>query len=353
MSKFIQIHTLTSYPPANLNRDDMGRPKTAKMGGVDRLRISSQSIKRAWRTSELFKSAMSGHIGTRTKELGHKVYKMFIKKGIEKNSAKEWTQAIAGVFGKLKAENKKDPEKLEEIEIEQLAHISPEEIKAVDELVDNLIKEKRAPNENELELLRHPETAVDIALFGRMLASIPAYNVEAACQVSHPVSVHSIVIEDDYFTAVDELNEGKEDMGAGHIGERGFASALFYNYICIDCELLIDNLGKDKTLANKTLTALLETVLKVAPEGMQNSFASRAWASYVLVEKGDVQPRSLLVAFLKPIKGDNVGEDAVKVLEKTYENIDKVYEISEIERKKINAFTGEGKISELLKFIQE
>ena len=43
MTQFIQLHLLTSYAPSNLNRDDMGQPKTAKLGGVTRLRISSSS----------------------------------------------------------------------------------------------------------------------------------------------------------------------------------------------------------------------------------------------------------------------------------------------------------------------
>ncbi|MDN4562893.1 type I-E CRISPR-associated protein Cas7/Cse4/CasC, partial [Salmonella enterica subsp. enterica serovar Typhimurium] len=29
---------MTAYAPANLNRDESGRPKTAFMGGVERLR---------------------------------------------------------------------------------------------------------------------------------------------------------------------------------------------------------------------------------------------------------------------------------------------------------------------------
>ena len=58
MSEFIQIHLLVSYPPSNLNRDDLGRPKTATMGGTQRLRISSQSLKRAWRKSDLFEEAL-------------------------------------------------------------------------------------------------------------------------------------------------------------------------------------------------------------------------------------------------------------------------------------------------------
>ena len=34
MSRFLQLHLLTFYPPANLNRDDTGRPKTAVIGGA-------------------------------------------------------------------------------------------------------------------------------------------------------------------------------------------------------------------------------------------------------------------------------------------------------------------------------
>lgn len=164
-----------------------------------------------------------------------------------------------------------------------------------------LLPEGKGPNNDELELLREKMHAVDIALFGRMLASKPAYNVEAACQVAHAISVHPIVIEDDYFTAVDDLNSGLEDLGAAHIGETRFAAGLFYSYVCINRELLIQNLDSNAELAKKAIRALTEAAVKVAPEGKQNSFASRAYASYVLAEKGTQQPRSLSVAYLKPI----------------------------------------------------
>lgn len=350
MSTFIQFHILTSYPPANLNRDDMGRPKTAKMGGIDRLRVSSQSLKRAWRTSDLFKSAMGGHIGKRTKELGLELFKRFTEASIKEKDAKEWAKTIAGVFGKLKKEDLKDPKI--DLEIEQLAHISPEEFLAVDALVEKLIIEKRVPSKDEIELLRHPETAVDIALFGRMLASSPAYNVEAACQVSHAISVHPVVIEDDYFTAVDDLNDGKDDLGAAHIGESGFAAALFYTYLCINKDLLIKNLGNDSSLADKAVEALFEAAVKISPEGKQNSFATRAYASYVLAEKGKDQPRSLSVAFLKPVTGHDYGNDAVKAIESTVKNMDTVYELKNTVREKYNAFTGEGTLSKLIAFVR-
>ena len=111
MTRFIQIHFLTSYPPSNLNRDDLGSPKTAFMGGAKRLRISSQSLKRAWRTSTLFEDALAGHMGTRTKLMGIEIYNKFIAKGVTEKQAREWAQAIAEQFGKLKKMDKKDKKK--------------------------------------------------------------------------------------------------------------------------------------------------------------------------------------------------------------------------------------------------
>ena len=53
-----QIHMIKNYPPTNLNRDDTGAPKTCMFGGTLRGRISSQCLKRSWRTSELFREAI-------------------------------------------------------------------------------------------------------------------------------------------------------------------------------------------------------------------------------------------------------------------------------------------------------
>lgn len=353
MSRFIQLHLLTSYPPANLNRDDLGRPKTAKMGGVDRLRVSSQSLKRTWRTSDLFNQALTGYVGTRTKILGVNVYKKLVDAGIAEKKAKVWAKAVAGQFGKLKKEEKTDPNA--EFEIEQLVHISPAEQQRINSLVDTLIAEQREPRDEELDILRKDEMAVDIALFGRMLASKPSFNIEAACQVAHAISVHGVVIEDDYFTAVDDLNDHSEDAGAAHIGETGFAAGLFYSYICINKELLIKNLDGDGELANKAIAALTEAAVKVAPEGKQNSFGSRAYASYVLAEKGDQQPRSLSVSFLKPVakNSENYGEDAVTALEKQVTNFNSVYGTCAAASYTLNVIKPEGTLAELLAFVSK
>jgi CRISPR system Cascade subunit CasC len=361
MSRFIQLHLLTSYPPSNLNRDDLGRPKTAIMGGIPRLRISSQSLKRAWRTSDIFENALSQHIGTRTKAKGVEVYHSLIEKGGSKKLALESAKAIADVFGKLKTLNKKEKtdlknlseqdalkKELVEVEIEQLAHISPEENRAIEELIIQIIEKKIKPEKEELGLLKEQHTAADIALFGRMLASSPKYNTEAAAQVAHAITVHPVVVEDDFFTAVDDLNSDEEAMGAGHMGDTEFAAGLFYLYICIDKQLLIDNLSGDEALVNTTIASLIEAVTTVSPTGKQNSFASRARASYILCEIGDQQPRSLSVAYLEPVKGGNMLEQAVKILEEKMTNMDKVYGDCADNRCSMNAETGKGSLQKII-----
>ncbi len=327
MRRFIQLHVLTSYPPSNLNRDDLGRPKSAVVGDVMRLRVSSQALKRAWRTSDSFKAALDGHLGVRTKEMGIEVYRRLSAAGVADKEARAWARSIAGCFGKSKSE--KETEGNEDLQIEQLAHFGPEERQAIDALVAKLIETRHPPSEDDLSLLRRPHAAVDIALFGRMLAANPAFNIEAAAQVSHAITVHKAAIEDDYFTAVDDLNRGDEDRGAAHIGETGFGAGVYYLYLCINRELLDENLGGDTALRNRALAALLEAIAQVSPTGKQNSFASRAYASCVLAEEGDQQPRSLSAAFLRPIAnrdGDSdMTSNAIDTLQKKRLSFEKMY----------------------------
>lgn len=352
MSRFVQLHLLTNYPPSNLNRDDTGRPKSALVGDATRLRVSSQSQKRAWRTSDAFEISLAGHLGTRTKRIGKEAFDALKLAGVADKTARDWAKSIASCFGKIKSEKKTEND--EDLEIEQLAHISPEERAAVDALVQLCAERGSEPAKEELSLLRKPRKAVDIAMFGRMLADSPEFNMEAAVQVSHAITVHKSAVEDDYFSAIDDLNRG--ESGASHIGERGYGAGLFYLYICINRELLKENLGGDEALAAKALEALIHAVTKVSPTGMQNSFASRAYASYVLAEKGDQQPRSLVQAFLKPIKpfeDEDMLEKAVKAIEKRRDNFDAVYGACADARYTLNVDAGEGRLSDLVTFVQE
>lgn len=379
MSTFIQLHLLTSYPPSNLNRDDLGRPKTAIMGGKTRLRISSQGLKRAWRDSDLFKgialedgSNIGDYLGKRTKRVGFEAAKRFETVGIPQANAITWGKLIAEAFAETEAKDKNDAFK--ETILKQPIHLSQVEYKKWNDLVETICSERRAPTDNELEFLCKEHNAVDIAMFGRMLAVKGKMDLglEGAVQVSHAITVHEVAVEDDYFTAVDDLNDGPD---AAHIGEAEFAAGVFYLYVCINRDLLMENLEKKdaekaKELASKALEALVEAAAKVSPTGKQNSYASRAYASYVLAEKGEFQPRSLSSAFLESVKGSSQLQDAVHRLEQTRNNLDGVYYgwepvekdsagkekpkvAKSLPSKELNALTGEGSLEEIITFITE
>lgn len=319
MNRFLQLHLLTFFPPANMNRDDTGRPKTATVGGALRLRLSSQALKRAWRTSPIFTAALAGHMGQRTQRLGEHVRDHLVERGMAADKAIETAREIAGIFGKIKDAKDKDP-----LQIEQLAFIAPEERAAALALADAVLAGEKIDTKS-AGLLRTADTAADIALFGRMLAADPDYNREAAAQVAHAITTHRVTVEDDYYTAVDDLKTSAEDAGAGFLGEAAFGSGVFYLYCCVDRDLLLKNLGGDAALAATALAALAEATATVAPRGKQNSFAAHGRAEYVLAEKGDQQPRTLAGAFSRPVPGSDVMADSVKELTKFRAALDAGY----------------------------
>lgn len=313
MSRFLQLHLLTFYPPSNVNRDDTGNPKTAVVGGVTRLRISSQALKRAWRTSDIFTTALAGHMGQRTQRLGDVIFRALRdEKGVAEKKALEIARAIAGVYGKVKAEKDKNP-----TQTEQLVFVSPTERAAALALAERLAADEKIDPAKEKEtLLCRADSAADIALFGRMLAADPVYNREAAVQVSHAITTHHVTVEDDYYTAIDDLKGDGDDAGAGFMGEAGFGSGVFYLYLCVNRDLLRRNLGNESEsgVMNDALAALAEAAATVAPSGKQNSFAALARAHYILAEKGDAQPRTLAGAFAKPVTGTSLMESSIQAL---------------------------------------
>lgn len=313
MSRFLQLHLLTFYPPSNVNRDDTGNPKTAVVGGVTRLRISSQALKRAWRTSDIFTRALAGHMGQRTQRLGDEIFRYLREeKGMAEKTALEIARSIAGVYGKVKAEKDKNP-----THTEQLVFVSPTERAAALKLADRLAAgEEVDPAKEKDSLLCRVDSAADIALFGRMLAADPVYNREAAVQVSHAITTHHVTVEDDYYTAIDDLKGDQDDAGAGFMGEAGFGSGVFYLYLCVNCDLLRANLGEEAEsgVMDDALGALAQATATVAPSGKQNSFAALARAHYVLAEKGDAQPRTLAGAFAKPVTGTSLMESSIDAL---------------------------------------
>lgn len=324
MTTFLQLHLLTAYPASNLNRDDTGRPKTLEFGGAPRLRISSQSLKRAWRTSPVFAGAVNGGLGHRTQRLGEDLGKYLVKKGMDSKTATSVARQIAGVFGKVEAEDAKFP-----TYIKQLAFVSPAERERAFALADRALAGEEITPKAE-ELLGRSDGAADIAMFGRMLADAPTFNREAAVQVAHAFTTHRAAVEDDYYVAVDDLKRPEEhdDVGTSFIGVQEYGAGLFYLYACVDCDLLARNLGGDEALAAGAAEALLRAAATVSPRGKQASFASRARASFVLAERGAHQPRTLAAAFIKPVRPNadhDVVSASVEALENFRDGLDDAY----------------------------
>ncbi|MFY9628188.1 MAG: type I-E CRISPR-associated protein Cas7/Cse4/CasC, partial [Methylocystis sp.] len=193
----------------------------------------------------------------------------------------------------------------------------------------------------------------DIAMFGRMLADNPDFNREAAVQVAHAVTTHRVAVEDDFFTAVDDLKTAAEDAGAGFMGELGFGSGVFYLYVCVDTELLVKNLGGDAALAKAALSAFVESLAKVSPTGKQASFASRAVASYILAEKGAQQPRTLACAFARPVRGEDLIAASIDALEKTRDDMDRAYGACADARETMNAPAAIGSLAGIQAFVMQ
>lgn len=350
MNRFLQLHYLTIYPLSNPNRDDLGRPKSANYGGAPRLRISSQALKRAVRLSDVMQAELKGHLGDRTQRIGEVVRDALADGGVSEDQVIEIATQVADIFGKPDTEAQKKGA----IRTKQLAFISPDERSAAIEFARKALAGERLPQDKELKklILRTADGAADVAMFGRMLADDPDFNREAAVQVSHALTTHRALVEDDYYTAVDDLKTPAEDAGAGFVGEAGFGSGVFYTYACVNTDLLVQNLAGDRELAARAARALAEALATATPSGKRNSFAHQTRAGYIRAEKGDEQPRSLAGAFFKPVEGEDLLTASITALEKMADSLDNAYGDCCDENQIMNVAEGKGTLNEIRDFVQ-
>ncbi|MFY0311592.1 type I-E CRISPR-associated protein Cas7/Cse4/CasC [Leisingera sp. D0M16] len=341
MTTFVQFHLLTTYPLSNPNRDDQGRPKQAMIGGSPRLRISSQSLKRAVRESSYFAQDLAGHTGTRTRRLATELKTELIGQGIAEAHAEEVAAGIGKAFSKLEKGS---------TNATTLAFISPEEWTLARELAAKAVAGEALPTDKDLKkaVLRRADGAVDIAMFGRMLADSPDYNRDAAVQVAHAFTTHRSQAQDDWFSAVDDLKTREEDAGAGHIGEHGFGSGVYYLYACVNVDLLVENLAGDRALAAKGLESLAQALATATPKGKQNSHAHHPRAGFIRVERGQQQPRDLSGAFHKPAAADE--RASIEALTAMAAKIDRAYGACFDQMAVMDVAEGTGSLAEIAAF---
>lgn len=296
----IDVYVLQTVPPSNLNRDDTGSPKTAVYGGVRRARVSSQAWKRAVRLA--FKDLLDrSQLGERTKRVGESLAARI--RELDPSMSKEDATALAAeVFvtgGLAKADKKKG--ELKDVESGYLLFLSRRQL---DNLAAAALEVHRAGatlDKARFKTLVNTEHSVDIAMFGRMVADMSDINVDAACQVSHAISVHAVDNEFDYFTAVDDRKEDVDEAGAGMIGTIEFNSSTLYRYATVDVDALHHTLG-DAAATRAAVEAFLTAFVRSMPTGKQNTFAHRTLPDAVMVRVRDTQPINLVGAFETAIR---------------------------------------------------
>lgn len=293
----IELHILQSFPVTCLNRDDVGSPKSATFGGIQRARVSSQSLKRATRLRARSESAPDFQ-GIRSRFLLEPFTQALLAAGMDETAAAEKAKLLCEVFSKVDA---KKPD-----QVTTAVYLSPGEIQQIAVAVaGGELPEKAAKKVDRLD-------AADIALFGRMIANDATLNVEGAAMFSHALSTHATANEIDFFSAVDDRKGDSEDAGAGMIGTLEFNSATYYRYVAINLDLLFDakHLGPigEQEKRKSLLRAFIRSVLTAVPGARQNSMNGATLPIEVLgLSKENGQPLQLINAFEAPVKAKGKG----------------------------------------------
>ena len=303
MSTYVDIHVIQNLPPSCVNRDDSGSPKSAVYGGVRRLRVSSQSWKRATRL--YFNDLLdASDVGVRTKRVAELLAARITE---DAPDLAETAPALVGeVFKaariKLSApRGKKDGP----LESGYLLFLSTSQVARLAELAIASARGGEALDAKAVKKVFKEPHAVDIALFGRMVADNTDLNIDAACQVAHAISTHAAENEYDFFTAVDDAKSRseEEDAGAGMMGTVEFSSATMYRYATVNIDMLRHNLG-DGEAALRALEVFIRGFCLSMPTGKQNTFANRTVPEAVVVAVREDQPVSLAGAFEEAVPAD-------------------------------------------------
>ncbi len=291
---YVEFHILQSFPVTCLNRDDVGAPKSAIVGGVTRARVSSQCWKRQVR---LALHDLGVRLGIRTKRLDALIAKACQEKG----ATQEQASACGDVISKAIAKD-------------TLYFIAPAEVALLGEfakerqfdLGDVLSKPDMTALTKELKKLKTAADALDIALFGRMAAQVPEFNMEAAAAFSHAISTHKASNEVDFFTALDDL---KEEQGSAHMGSLEYNTATYYRYISLNIGQLWDNLGGDDL--DIAIDAFAKALYIAVPSARQSTQSGACPWEYarILIRRG----QRMQASFDKPVKPYSEGHLAPSI----------------------------------------
>lgn len=315
---FINFHVLISHSPSCLNRDDMNMQKNAVFGGKRRVRISSQSLKRAIRKSDYYAEHL-GKPSDRTRELA-KLQSKYIKALEGRYSEEQVIQALELISGK---------EGLSELPSKGIA-VAPwamEEVACFCQIIADAGEEidakklEKKISKDSAPFKSAASQAIDIALSGRMATSGLMTNIDGSFAVAHAITTHEVNDSDiDWFTAVDDLvqeekaqhavgdtEEGKGEQGSGHLDTQEFSSGVFYRYASLNIRQLQQNMGGvSREQALDVAAHVLHMLATVVPSAKQQTFAAHNLADLAMVSFSDL-PVSLANAFENPVRQKGEG----------------------------------------------
>lgn len=348
MSNYINIEILQSIPFANANRDDAEQPKTVRIGGITRGRLSSQSLKRAARFHDA--SAEKGY-GITGDTSGGRFYrtrylKQLINTELEKRELvpSDYETRIDELFGKALGKSKKD--KNDPIDkLETLVVLTQEEI----EKLTNLIVENdvKITNKSIVEILQNSSKR-DLALWGRFFANSDESTLDGSAQVAHAFTTHRVKVEDDFFVGLDDAATLYSDhAGAGHPGDSFYLNGVFYKYANVNIEETLLNIANARVEKNKLelktnlddikeqVNYAVKTFLKnftlSVPQGKIKSTAHTTLPSYIRVTITDGHPINGASAFENPVDEKNALVNSVRALEETHDTISNVFGTPSVE----------------------
>ncbi|MBM9507987.1 type I-E CRISPR-associated protein Cas7/Cse4/CasC [Actinacidiphila acididurans] len=326
--RFLDLHVVQTLPYSNVNRDDLGSPKSLTFGGVTRTRVSSQAWKRPVRMAV---EETIGEKALRTRRLPEQVFRELVGRGWPEDLA-----ALAGAQVIRSTETKLALEKgdrttasllfLPDSAAPALADIAEEHREALAKALGKAAAAKPLlPKDAVHEVLRSRNGS--IALFGRMLAEIPGAGVDGAVQVAHAFTTHATSVQADFFTAVDDVNQWAEDAGSAHMNTGEFSTGVFYRYATLDLRDLAANVtsltgpqapqttpagteetaDRDLDTLRELATAFATAFLGTVPGAKKTSTAPHTHPDLVYVAVRPDRPLSLAAAFEEPVRAREHG----------------------------------------------
>lgn len=328
-NNFLNIHALISHSPSCLNRDDMNMQKSAYFGGVRRVRISSQCLKRAMRQAQHFTDEL-GPASVRSNKLG-KLADQFCEALADRFEPDQVRRAVALIGGKENADEGASADAVAPWCVEEVARVCEIVAAADEEGLDDKKLAKKVKAESQ-SILKAMAAAADIALFGRMATSGLMTSIDGAMAVAHVITTHSVDADIDWFTAVDDLVVEEGDVGAGHLDTQEFGAGVFYRYASVNLRQLQENLAADsRDKALGVAAHLVRLMATAVPSAKQQSFAAHNPADLVLTSFGKL-PLSYANAFEKPVERERNGgflQPSVAALESYVERVRKGYSLDD------------------------